>query len=104
MEVPFNRVVVSAPRRKDSSSLAAKKDASCVDNRTRSLFTVWAQPQEGSIRMWVGTKVFSEFYPISEESVAAHLGAEGWRLVPKQEGETFLLGLQSLFQAIQSAR
>jgi hypothetical protein len=73
------------------------------DNRTRALFTVWAQPQEGSIRMWVGNKVFSEFYPISEESVAAHLGAEGWRLVSKQEVETFLLGLQSLFQAIQSA-
>lgn len=72
-------------------------------NRTRALFTVWAQPQEGSIRMWVGTKVFSEFYPISEESVEAHLGAEGWRFVSKQEVETFLLGLQSLFQAIHSA-
>jgi hypothetical protein len=53
--------------------------------------------------MWVGNKVFSEFYPISEESVAPHIGPEGWRLISKQEVETFLLGLQSLFQVIQSA-
>jgi hypothetical protein len=72
-------------------------------NRTCALFTVWAQPQNGAMRMWVGTKVFAEFYPISEESIAAHLGAEGWRLVSQQEAETFLLGLQSLFQAMQSA-
>jgi Holliday junction resolvase-like predicted endonuclease len=72
-------------------------------NRTRALFTIWAQPQDSSMRMWVGTKVFAEFYPISEESVAAHLGTEGWRLVAQQEVETFLLGLQSLFQAMQSA-
>ena len=72
-------------------------------NRSRALFTIWAQPQDSLMCMWVGTKVFAEFYPISEESVAAHLGAEGWRLVSQQEVETFLLGLQSLFQAMQSA-
>jgi hypothetical protein len=65
-------------------------------HRTRALFTVWAQPQDGSMRMWVGTQVFAEFYPIPEESVAAHLGAEGWRLVSQQEVETFLLRLSPL--------
>jgi hypothetical protein len=72
-------------------------------NRTRALFTIWAQPQDGALRMWVGTKVFAEFYPISEESVIAHLGAEGWRLVSQQDMETFIGGLQALFQAMQSA-
>jgi hypothetical protein len=71
-------------------------------NRTRALFTIWAQPQDGSVRMWVGTKVFAEFYPITEESVTTYLGAEGWRLVSTQEMETFVRGLQSLFQAMQS--
>jgi len=72
-------------------------------NRARALFTIWAKPQGDSLRMWVGNKVFSEFYPISEEAVSTYIGPEGWRVITNQELETFLLGLQSLFHIIQTA-
>ena len=72
------------------------------NNRARALFTIWAQPQEGSIRMWVGNKPFSEFYLVSEGTLNSCVGSDGWRLASKTESETFLNGIQTVFQPIRT--
>lgn len=71
-------------------------------NRVRALFTIWAQPKESLLRMWVGNKVFAEFYPVSEESVQSRLGSEGWQFRDSEQLESFLRGLKSLFMQMQS--
>lgn len=72
-------------------------------NRTRALFTIWAQPKKELIQVWVGNRVFSEFFPVSEKDVADQIGGEGWRSFTEPELETFLNRLQSLFQKILAA-
>ena len=53
--------------------------------------------------MWVGNKVFNEFYKVPEDFVSNHIGPEGWRSVSEQQAEEFLVGLKSLFLIIESA-
>ena len=67
------------------------------NNRARALFTIWAQPQEGSIRMWVGNKPFSEFYLVSEGTLNSCVGSDGWRLASKQKAKPSSMGFKLCF-------
>ena len=47
-------------------------------NRTRALFTIQAEPKaDRLIRAWVGSKVFAEFYPVTEEAAISIIGEQG---------------------------
>ena len=69
-------------------------------NRSRMLFTVWAQPVKGKIKTYVGRAVFAEFFPISERAVAKHLGREGWRHMTDVEAKRFMKGVRRLLEEI----
>jgi hypothetical protein len=66
----------------------------------RALFTIWAQPREGKARVWVGNKVFEDFFPgLSITSVSAALGAEGWHHYDRDSAKVFADALGQLLPA-----
>jgi hypothetical protein len=71
-------------------------------NRTRSLFTVWAEPSDsGELWMWLGPEAFAQFYPpLTEAVVADELGEGGWRKMAKEEAAEFVAGLDRLFSRL----
>ena len=63
----------------------------------RALFTIWAQPREGKVRVWVGNKVFEDFFPgLSVDAVYATLGAEGWHHFDSDSARVFAGALERL--------
>jgi hypothetical protein len=70
-------------------------------NRTRSLFTIWADPAGGGeMSMWLGPEAFAQFYPVAEEEVAAELGGRDWRRLSEADVNAFVDALNRLFERI----
>jgi hypothetical protein len=68
-------------------------------NKTRMLFTFWVKPnKDRTLKFYVGSDVFPDFYPISEKESMELLGAPGWRSMTKADLRKFIQGLDSLFQ------
>lgn len=71
-------------------------------HKNRMLFTVWANPNKsGNIRIWLGSKVFAEFYPISEEEAITRLGENDFQEMNPNQVEKFIVGLDSLFEELK---
>ena len=70
-------------------------------NRTRTLYTVWAQPKaNGLLTMYIETSAFAEFFPITEETATEVLGPAGWRNMTAEDVATCVDGLDKLFERI----
>ena len=65
-------------------------------NGTRMLFTVWAKPEKGGLKAYVGIEPFTEFFPVERAEVEKRLGAEGWRTLNHAEFDKLLRGLEAL--------
>jgi hypothetical protein len=74
---------------------------SSPENRATMLFTVWARPERGCLKLWLSHESFTEFYPTTMDEVAKHLGSDGRRhLDPASVGQ-FIAGLEGLFKLIR---
>jgi hypothetical protein len=65
-------------------------------NATRMLFTVWAKPEKGKIKAYVGIEPFVEFFTLRRATVEKRLGAEGWRTFSPTSFAQFLRAVRSL--------
>jgi len=71
-------------------------------NRTRMLFTAQSRPRaDGLLGVYVGPEAFTEFYPVTEETVVSLLGPDGWRRMTAADVETFVANLDRLFATIE---
>lgn len=65
--------------------------------RHRALFTVGTQSREGKVRVWVGNKVFEDFFPgLSIAAVSAALGSEGSHQYDRDSARVFAEALGKL--------
>jgi Holliday junction resolvase-like predicted endonuclease len=68
-------------------------------NKTRMLFTFWVKPnKDKTLKFYIGSDVFPDFYPISEKESLDLLGTPGWRSMTKADLGIFIQGLDLLFQ------
>jgi len=68
-------------------------------NKTRMLFTFWLKPgKDKTLKFYIGSDVFPDFYPISGKESIDLLGVPGRRLMTKADLGKFIQGLDSLFQ------
>jgi hypothetical protein len=65
-------------------------------NGSRMLFTLWAVPEKGNLKAYVGVEPFTEFFPVERSIVSDRLGPEGWRSFTSSAFEKFLRGLGTL--------
>lgn len=71
----------------------------------RMLFTVWAGDKTmNTLKAFIGTDVFAEFFPISEEKATEILGPSGWRELRKEDVEPFIDRLNCLFEMIREIK
>lgn len=70
------------------------------ENKTRMLYTVWAQPSKGRLRLYVSPAAMSEFYPLKRDDVEAVLGVDGWRHLDEGEAREFLQQIRTVFSAV----
>ncbi|HET9956063.1 MAG TPA: endonuclease NucS domain-containing protein [Polyangiaceae bacterium] len=68
--------------------------------RTNMLFTVWARPTDGKLRLSVWHQGFHDFYGFSVEQVAQYLGPEGDRFFTVADAHEFAEKLRALFAAL----
>jgi hypothetical protein len=71
------------------------------ENRATMLFTVWARPERGCLKLWLSYENFVEFYPTTMDEVAQHLGSDGHRQLDPANVEQFIGGLERLFKLIR---
>ena len=71
------------------------------ENRATTLFTVWARPERGCLKMWLSVENFTEFYQTTAEEVMQYLGNPEWRYLDAASVEKFIVGLQQLFEVIR---
>ena len=70
-------------------------------NKTIMLFTFWVKPNKDKrLKIFIGSDVFQDFYPISEKVSIDLLGTAGWRSMGKNQIKEFVRGLDLLFQQI----
>jgi Holliday junction resolvase-like predicted endonuclease len=68
--------------------------------RNRMLYTVWAQPENDGIKMYVSPKAISEFYPITEQKATEFLGEGGYRYLKNNEIDNFNTTVGKLFDSL----
>jgi Holliday junction resolvase-like predicted endonuclease len=71
----------------------------------RMLFTVWAKKRANNIvKTYIGSDVFAEFFPISEEKAISILGPIGWRDMAEKDISSFIESLNKLFEQIKEIK
>ena len=71
-------------------------------NGSRCLFTTTTQCREpGKLRTWIEASAFSEFFDVTEQTLADHLGGIGAFEFSPADTETFIDGLRRLFTLIE---
>jgi len=55
------------------------------ENRTRCVYTVWATPSNGKVRLYLSEEAFSDFFGIEKGKIKSVLGEGGWRFLSKQD-------------------
>lgn len=65
-------------------------------NKTKSLFTVWVQPQKGKIKLYPVTDLLADYFQVSQQKVENLLGPYGWQYLNYEETEAFANGLKEL--------
>jgi hypothetical protein len=67
------------------------------ENKTRMLFTIWLKRNKDmTLKTFIGTDVFTEFYSVTNHDSLRCLGNSGWRNMSAQEFEKFIQGLDEL--------
>jgi hypothetical protein len=62
----------------------------------RCLFTLWTTPQRNGLQLYVETKAFAEFFPVTEEDAFREVGERGYRTVDVEGARGFSEGLHRL--------
>ena len=71
----------------------------------RMLFTVWVdEKSKNKIRAYIGSDVFSEFYPISEEEAKSIFGPIGWREMTERDVIELIDSLNRFFDGIKEPK
>lgn len=70
-----------------------------LENKSRLLFTFWIKRNKDlTLKAYVGSDVFPEFYDVTEQEAIQYLGNYGWRNMTKEDLNTFIKGVESLFE------
>ena len=69
-------------------------------NRTRCLICVWAVTEKPGLRMYIASRVFAEFYPVSEAAAIACIGPDRWDRLQADQLPDFIKSLANLFEMI----
>jgi hypothetical protein len=69
-------------------------------NRTRCLVCVWAVTEKPGLRMYIASRVFAEFYPVSEQAAIACIGRDRWDRFQSDQVLDFTKSLAKLFEVI----
>jgi hypothetical protein len=70
-------------------------------NRTRYLITAWAVPQQpGTVRLWLGTDKFPEFYPVTEQAAEESLGPPKMHTLSPSDLNVLIATLERFFESI----
>jgi hypothetical protein len=70
-------------------------------NRTRYLITVWAiPPQPDTVRLWLGTDKFPEFYPVTEQAAEEALGPARMLVLSPADQNALIATLDRFFETI----
>lgn len=69
-------------------------------NRTRCLICVWAVTEKPGLRMYIASRVFAEFYPVSEQDAIACIGRDRWDRLQSDQVADFIKSLANLFETI----
>lgn len=73
--------------------------------RDRMLFTAWAVKGPGnSLCAYIGSNVFAEFFPITEEKAISLFGPIGWRDMTEKYVESFIENLKRFFDEIKDVQ
>lgn len=73
-----------------------------LENKNRMLFTVWVKRnKDATLKTYIGSEVFSEFYDITEKDAINQLGSSGWRNMTSDDLDDFIMGLENLFRPRQ---
>jgi len=71
-------------------------------NHTHTLFTVRARRgADGLLRVYVESRAFPEFYPVTEDTAADILCPSGWRWMKSAEVDAFVESLHRLFASME---
>lgn len=62
----------------------------------RCLFTVWTNPQQGGLQVYVEPKAFAEFFPVEEQKALDLLGSPGYRVMNLDAAQAFAGRLDQL--------
>lgn len=74
-----------------------------ISNKSRTLLTVPVTPKkDGTIRIYVASSGFMEFFPVPEETTLELLGEDGWYSMESQEVKQFIEKLDSFFAEVAS--
>jgi len=65
-------------------------------NRTRCLFTIWAEPGKGGLSAYVAIEGFTMFFPLERAVVEGRLGPDGWRTLDKAQFDDLLGAIEGL--------
>lgn len=98
------RLLLDAARRHDLYPRVWKSSVMYApqSQRTRCLYTVWVQPgRGGTITLWVGPKVFAEFFSVTAEEAESTLGREGYRNLDTAGVYEFIRQADTLFQKLK---
>lgn len=72
-----------------------------LSNRTRTLYTVWAQPKANRLlTMYIETSAFAEFFPVPEETASQILLPAGYHHMTAEDVEAFVSSLDRLFETM----
>ena len=69
--------------------------------KNRMLFTIWAQPEYGLLKLYVSPKAIAEFYPISEEKATEILRMSGYQYFSSNQVDEFNNTLLQLFKSFE---
>jgi hypothetical protein len=69
-------------------------------NRTRCLICVWAVTEKPGLRLYIASRVFAEFYPVSEKEAIACIGRDRWDRLQSDQVSDFTKSLANLFEMI----
>lgn len=69
-----------------------------MENKSRMLFTIWLKRNKDlTLKTYIGSDVFPEFYDMEEKEVIKYLGDSGWRNMIHDDLNSFIKGIETLF-------
>ena len=66
-------------------------------NKTRVLICAWVKPRNGAFDVWIGSKVFAEFFPVLEQDAVQILGRDRRGVPNLEELKSVFRNIDKLF-------